>query len=163
VAAGGREDVRLFRHSLPEAVNEFVRRRVGKIGSDMAVPHEQLREMMNAYQEESETSGVRFLMFGHVGDDHVHLNYLPEDEAEAGRALAAYSRLARKAVALGGTISAEHGVGKKTILDEGGRRIPYLDVLLGETGLRAIARVKKALDPRCILNVGNMVPEEMLG
>ncbi len=162
VAASRRVDLRLFRHSLPEAVNEFVRTRAGKIGSDMAVPHERLREMMDAYEREAGSSGVRFLMFGHIGDDHVHLNFLPEDQDAARRAKLAYSRLARTAVALGGTISAEHGVGKKTIIDETGRSAPYLEVLYGASGLRAIANVKNALDPNRILNIGNMVPAEML-
>lgn len=162
VPGSRREDIRLFRHSLPEAVNEYVRGRVGKIGSDMAVPHDRLREMMDAYERESAASGVRFLVFGHIGEAHVHLNYLPENDEEAERAKAAYSRLARIAVGLGGTISAEHGVGKKVILDERGCSVPYLQVLYGERGLRAIANVKRALDPGLILNIGNMVPAEML-
>ena len=157
-----REDVRRFRHALPEAVNDFVRRRLGKIGTDMAVPHGRFREMMEAYERESAACGVPFLMFGHIGDDHLHLNYLPEDEDAAARARQAYSRLARVAVELGGTISAEHGVGKKTTINEAGEWVPYLDVQYGVRGMRTIARVKKALDPNCILNIGNMVPAEML-
>ncbi|MFO7900289.1 MAG: FAD-binding oxidoreductase [Planctomycetota bacterium] len=162
VPSGRREEVRLFRHALPESVNEFVRRHVGKIGTDMAVPHDRFREMMDAYERESAATGVRFLIFGHIGDDHVHLNYLPEQEEAAARAKEAYVRLARKAVALGGTISAEHGVGKKTVPVDG-REVPYLLVQYGEAGLRAVARVKTALDPNRILNIGNMVPAEMLG
>ncbi len=162
VPSGRREDVRLFRHALPEGVNDFVRRHTGKIGSDMAVPHDRFREMMDAYERESEAAGVRFLIFGHIGDDHVHLNYLPEDEQEAARAMEAYVRLARLAVDMGGTVSAEHGVGKKTVPVDG-REVPYLLLQYGEPGLRAIARVKRALDPNLVLNVGNMVPEEMLG
>jgi len=162
VPGSRREDVRLFRHALPETVNEFVRKRLGKIGSDMAVPHARFRQMMDAYERDADASGVRFLMFGHIGDDHVHLNFLPEDEADARRAKRAYARLARTAVALGGTISAEHGVGKKTVPDEDGREVPYLQVQYGVAGLRAIAAVKKRLDPNGILNVGNMVPAEML-
>ena len=162
VPGSRREDARLFRHSLPEAVNEYVRKRAGKIGSDMAVPHDRFREMMDAYEHEAGVTGVRFLMFGHIGDDHVHLNFLPDDAEGAKRAKLAYSHLAAKAVALGGTISAEHGVGKKTVLDESARTVPYLQVLYGVAGLRAIAKVKKALDPNAILNIGNMVPAEML-
>jgi D-lactate dehydrogenase (cytochrome) len=157
-----REDIRLFRHALPEAVNDFVRRRVGKIGSDMAVPHHRFREMMDAYQREAGTAGVAYVIFGHVGDDHVHLNFLPETPEQAARCKAAYARLARTAVALGGTISAEHGVGKKTLADDDGSPMPYLQIQYGLTGLQAIARVKNALDPHHILNVGNMVPREML-
>ena len=101
-------------------------------------------------------------MFGHNGDDKLHQNYLPEDEDAAARARQAYSRLARVAAELGGTISAEHGVGKKTTINEAGEWVPYLDVQYGVRGMRTIARVKKALDPNCILNIGNMVPAEML-
>ncbi len=158
-----REDIRRFRHALPERVNEYVRSRVGKIGTDMAVPRERLREMMDAYERESAACGVRFLLFGHIGDGHIHLNYLPENEAEAARARTAYAQLARTAVRLGGTISAEHGVGKKTILGEGGCPVPYLHVLYGARGLEIIADVKRQLDPNAILNIGNMVPAEMLG
>ncbi len=162
VPCSRREDVRLFRHLLPEAVNEYVRKRAGKLGTDMAVPHDRLREMMDAYETESAACGVRFLIFGHIGNDHVHVNFLPENKEELKRAKHAYTRLARTAVALGGTISAEHGVGKKTIVYEDGRVAPYLDVLYGPAGLEAIANVKKALDPNGILNLGNMVPAEML-
>jgi D-lactate dehydrogenase (cytochrome) len=162
VPGSRREDVRLFRHLLPEAVNEYVRKRAGKLGTDMAVPHDRLRELMDAYETESAACGVRFLIFGHIGNDHVHVNYLPENEEELKRAKQAYTRLARTAVALGGTISAEHGVGKKTIVYEDGRVAPYLDVLYGPAGLEAIAAVKRALDPSGILNLGNMVPAEML-
>lgn len=157
-----REDIRRFRHSLPEAVNSFVRRRVGKIGSDMAVPHRRFREMMEVYEREAGAAGVAYVIFGHAGDDHVHLNFLPEDQSQAARARSAYARLAATAVALGGTISAEHGVGKKTLANAAGVAMPYLAVQYGPAGLRAIARVKNALDPNRILNIGNMLPERML-
>jgi D-lactate dehydrogenase (cytochrome) len=150
--------IKEFRHTLPEMVNAWVRERVGKLGTDMAVPPEQFPRMAAAY-EAAHQCGVRTVVFGHIGDCHLHLNFLPENERELARAREKYLELARLAVSLGGTISAEHGVGKKTITDEEGRSIPYLEVMLGREGLEAIHAVKRALDPGFILNPGNMVPE----
>lgn len=151
--------IKQFRHALPEAVNAWVRARVGKLGTDMAVPPRHFRSMLEAYRR-AEECGVRTVCFGHIGDCHLHLNFLPEDREQLALARRAYLDLARRAVELGGTISAEHGVGKKSIEDERGRSVPYLEVMLGREGLRAIHAVKRALDPGFILNRGNMVPQE---
>ncbi|TVR56825.1 MAG: FAD-binding oxidoreductase [Spirochaetaceae bacterium] len=157
-----REDsatIRQFRHALPEAVNAWVRARVGKLGTDMAVPPRHFRRMLDAYRQ-AEECGVQTVCFGHIGDCHLHLNFLPEDNEQLSVARSAYRELAQRAVELGGTISAEHGVGKKSIEDEQGRTVPYLEMMLGREGLRAIHTVKRALDPGFILNRGNMVPQE---
>ncbi len=158
-----RESIRLFRHALPEIVNDYVRTRSGKIGTDMAVPHARFREMMAAYHAASSAAAVPYVIFGHIGNDHVHLNYLPDDGEAAARAKQAYAVLARSAVAFGGTVSAEHGVGKKTVLDHSGAQVPYLQVMYGKAGLAAIAAVKNRLDPRGLMNAGNMIPAEMPG
>jgi len=140
-------EIHLFRHSLPEAINEYVRARVGKIASDIAVPHTHFREMQAYYQSISKETGVPFLMFGHIGNDHLHLNYLPENAAQLKKAKTAYEKLLLKAVELGGTVSAEHGVGKKQIL-------PFL---YGAKGLAIIKNIKQQFDPQLILNLGNMI------
>lgn len=157
-----RDRIRLFRHALPEAVNEYVRTRSGKVGTDMAVPHARLRDMMACYRRMSAEAGVPYVLFGHIGNDHLHLNYLPADAGAARRAKLACARLARCAVDLGGTVSAEHGVGKKTALDPSGAQVPYLQIMYGPTGLVAIAAVKKRLDPLGLMNAGNMIPAGML-
>lgn len=162
VPSARRENVRQFRHSLPELVNEYVRARVGKVAGDLAVPREKFREMMDAYEHECGGSGIRFLMFGHIGDNHIHLNFLPDDHESAKTAKVTYQKLVQKAVSLGGTITAEHGVGKKMIRDASGKEYPCLAAQYGESGMKAIAQVKRTLDPNLILNVGNMVPREML-
>lgn len=150
--------IKQFRHALPEAVNTWVRARAGKLGTDMAVPLRDFRTMVDAY-EAADSCGVRTVFFGHIGDCHLHLNFLPENREERTIAERQYLQLARLAVELGGTVSAEHGVGKKTITDEAGNTIPYLEVMLGREGLNAIHGIKKALDPSFVLNPGNMVPE----
>jgi FAD/FMN-containing dehydrogenase len=82
----------------------------------------------------------------------------PEETEASHRA---FYELSKLGVELGGTISAEHGVGKKSY-DEDGVKRPYLYMMYGEQGLRETAMTKHQLDPAHILNRGNMVPESYL-
>ncbi len=149
-----------FRHAVPETINGIIARyRMRKLGTDFAVPAEQFPAMMAAYGEAisrfdaaCQTEGPHSALFGHVGNHHLHLNLIPRNPAEAEVALRIYTGLARKAVQLGGTVSAEHGVGKKMIDGK-----PYLHMMYGDQGLREIAAVKRVLDPRMRLNRGNMI------
>ena len=164
--SGPPEQFREFRHSLPEAVNSYVKQQNSyKLATDFAVPAAGFREIMMGYRDADEVfrkafprAGVHTVLFGHLGDYRLHFNFITHTHDEMAFAKQLYVKLARKAVELGGTISAEHGVGKKTVeLD--GRVVPYLQLMVGKDGLRQIAAVKRALDPNLILNVGNMVPE----
>ena len=97
------------RHALPAAVNEIiVRNGVQKVGTDFAVPHDRLPEMLALY----DGAPMRSVCFGHIGDSHLHLNLLPRDQVELAEARACYTRLAEAAVAMGGTVSGEHGIGR---------------------------------------------------
>lgn len=164
-----REAQRDFRHALPENVNTFLRQHgTDKLCTDYAVPAEQFPTMMRAYHDacdaflqvtgRPEASAV---LFGHIGDYHLHIDFLPANATEEDASMEQYAILAQRAIELGGTITAEHGVGKKT-LPVGGRRIPYLEVMYGREGLLEIARAKVALDPNRILNRGNMMPASLL-
>ncbi|MBN2208904.1 MAG: FAD-binding oxidoreductase [Candidatus Coatesbacteria bacterium] len=164
--SGPPEQFREFRHSLPEAVNSYVKQQHSyKLATDFAVPAAGFGEIMRGYREADEMfrkafprAGVHTVLFGHLGDYHLHFNFMTHNEVEMAFAKRLYVKLARKAVELGGTVSAEHGVGKKTVeLD--GRSVPYLQLMFGKDGLRQIAAVKRALDRKLILNVGNMLPE----
>lgn len=152
------EDLRFFRHlryDLPASVNEQVAHNgFQKVGTDFAVPAPQGRGMFKIYLQDLPASGLEFLLWGHLGEDHLHANFLPETQEEFDRAWELYGQLARMAVQLGGTVSAEHGIGKV--------RIPYLEMMVGREGLRQMARLKKALDPAGILNRGNIFPAELL-
>ena len=114
-SASDRERFRRFRHALPEAVNDLVRRRnLTKMGSDFAVPVECSRDMLRIYREtmEREFPG-QYVIFGHIGDAHLHVNVLPANNEEWKRASELMIGFARQAVAFGGTVSAEHGLGKR--------------------------------------------------
>jgi D-lactate dehydrogenase (cytochrome) len=150
-----RDRMSAFRHALPVMVNEWLaRHNQRKVSTDMAVPDGAFAEMLAFYRETLERQRLNYVIFGHVGDNHVHVNILPRNEAEAAAARESYGQFIRKAVSLGGTISAEHGVGKL-------KRI-YLRELYGEEHLREMAALKRAFDPACVLGRGNIFDEELL-
>jgi len=160
-------DLKEFRHALPDGINAYLRQHDSyKLGTDFVVPAEKFHVMMEKYQEIGQQfksmfprAGSHFVIFGHIGDCHVHFNFITASQEERTAAKQLYLKLARYAISLSGTISGEHGVGKKT-LPVNGKNMPYLELMYGESGLKEIARVKKALDPELRLNLGNMVPVE---
>ncbi len=154
-----------FRHSLPDEVHAYLRRHNSQAWiTDFAVPAEKFPEMLQAYhaagaalREKFPREGEHCLVFGHIGNYHLHVEFIAHNSEELAMAKQLYSELARQAIAWGGTVSAEHGVGKKTLTVDG-RTMPYLELMYGKQGVIEIARTKQALDPNLILNVGNMVP-----
>ena len=150
-----RAEMRAFRHALPVMVNEWLARHgQRKVSTDMAVPDEAFPGMLSFYKERLRVSRLQYVIFGHVGDSHVHVNIMPRDDVEAVAARDIYGQFVRRAVELGGTISAEHGVGKI--------KRDYLRVLYGERHLREMAELKRAFDPACILGRGNIFGEQYL-
>ncbi len=144
-----------LRHSIPEVVNEAITRRgFQKLSTDIAVPHGNFLDMMHFYKSTFEAKPMRHVVFGHIGECHVHMNILPESASEAETAREMCLEFARKGVALGGTVSAEHGIGKI--------KHRYLEELYGKEGILQMARVKKAIDPACILGLNNIFPKEVL-
>lgn len=144
-----RERFRRFRHALPELVNDTMRRRgFLKLGSDYAVPVARNREMLAFYHAALVQQQLDYVIFGHVGDAHVHVNMLPKsrDEFEAGQKL--MIEFARQAVSLGGTVSAEHGLGK--------RKAHLLALQYAPGQIDAMRAVKLRLDPQWRLNRDNL-------
>ncbi|HTA40842.1 MAG TPA: FAD-binding oxidoreductase [Bryobacteraceae bacterium] len=149
-SAADRERFRRFRHALPEAVNDLVRRRgLTKMGSDFAVPIARNREMLGIYREtlEREFPG-QYVIFGHIGDAHLHVNVLPADDEEWRRGSELMSRFARKAAELGGTVSAEHGLGK--------RKKHLLEIQYSPADIEKMKDIKRKLDPLWLLGPGTL-------
>jgi D-lactate dehydrogenase (cytochrome) len=147
--------LREFRHALPVLMNEwFARYKQRKVSTDMAVPDKEFAGMLKFYQDVLRGGDLRFTIFGHIGDNHVHVNILPRDDEEAARAREIYLKFIQRAIAVGGTISAEHGIGKL--------KREYLLELYGEAHLREMAALKRAFDPAGILGRGNMFSEEYI-
>ncbi len=146
-----RERFRKFRHALPELVNDTVRRRgFLKLNSDYAVPLARNREMLAHYHAGLGERALDYVIFGHIGDAHVHVNILPssQEQFETGQRL--MLDFARHAVSLGGTVSAEHGLGK--------RKAHLLKIQYTPDQIQAMKDVKQRLDPHWLLNRGNLFP-----
>ena len=144
-----------FRHQLPVLVNEWLARHgQRKVSTDMAVPDCAFAGVLRLYKETLRATGLQYVIFGHIGDNHVHVNIMPRDDREATRAREIYLEFARRVVRLRGTISAEHGIGK---LKREYLRLLYADEHLGE-----MAALKRAFDPAAILGRGNIFAEELL-
>ena len=147
--------LREFRHALPVLMNEwFARYNQRKISTDMSVPDDQFAGMLAFYESLLKPSELRYTIFGHIGDNHVHVNILPRNDAEAERGREIYWKFVRQAVKVGGTISAEHGIGKL--------KREYLRELYGEEHLQEMAALKKAFDPAGILGRGNIFRRRIL-
>ncbi len=151
--AADREKFRLFRHRLPEVVNATVLRRgFMKMGSDFAVPLARNREMLAWYHE---TLAARFpgryVVYGHIGDAHVHVNMMPASEEESRIAYELMEEFARHAAALGGTVSGEHGLGK--------RKRGFLEFQYAPEHIEAMRQVKRRLDPLWLLGQGTLFAE----
>jgi FAD/FMN-containing dehydrogenase len=148
-SAADRERFRRFRHTLPELVNDTWRRSGAmKMNTDYAVPFEHNREMLAYYRSrlEKEFPG-RYVIFGHIGDAHVHIN-LFSDPANPDRATALLAELAKRAVELGGTVSAEHGLGK--------RKAHLLPIQYSPEEIETMKAVKRRLDPMNLLGRGTI-------
>lgn len=154
-AEADREKMRAFRHALPVSVNErVVRNKQKKIGTDMAVPDKNFPGFLKYQKEMLDASGIDYVIFGHIGDCHLHANLLPRTADEAVRSRQIYGRFIAQAIMLGGCVSAEHGIGKL--------KSNYLYVMMGERYLNEMSELKRAFDPNGILSRGNMYNEKFL-
>jgi D-lactate dehydrogenase (cytochrome) len=148
------ERLKFFRHSVPESVNLLIdeRRKVEpgltKLGTDMAVPDSRLDAVLAMYREGLARTGLEHVIFGHIGNNHLHVNIIPRSlrEYDIGKDL--YLEWARRVVAMGGTVSAEHGIGKF--------KVALLREMYGEKGVHEMREVKRVFDPEGKLNPGNL-------
>jgi FAD/FMN-containing dehydrogenase len=150
VDAKDRERFRIFRHTMPELVVETMRRRgFMNMGTDYAVPLNRDRDMLTYYRQRLEAElPDRYVIFGHLGDAHLHVNMLPATQAEAETATALLKDFAAHAVSLGGTVSAEHGLGK--------RKASLLPLQFSEEDIEAMRQVKRRFDPHWLLGAGTL-------
>jgi len=146
--------IRDFRHALPETINTLIGairvRHPGiiKLGTDFSVPDEHLQHIMRLYRKGLEASGLSHIIFGHIGDNHLHINILPRDEDEYSRGRALYARFADEVIRLGGSVAAEHGIGKL--------KKALLRMMIGDRGIDEMRRIKGIFDPKGLLNPGNL-------
>jgi glycolate oxidase len=120
------------------------------VSDDIIVPREKLAEMVNECLKIKERYNLKMCLVGHVGDGNIHpqiaLNL--ENEYEYKNYLSAKSEMYKKALELGGTISAEHGIGIE--------KLPYLGNTIDKNALIYMRSIKKIFDPKNILNPGKI-------
>jgi glycolate oxidase len=132
----------------------LARKAPNKLGEDITVPRSAIPEVIQRLRAISARHGLPIVIFGHAGDGNLHPNILfdkrqPEQWEKAEQMV---SEIFAASLAVGGTLSGEHGVG---VLKR-----PYLEGALGPVSLDIQRRIKQALDPHNILNPGKMFPEK---
>lgn len=143
-----------IRHAIPERINRWIadqKKRwpdVTKLGTDLAVPDAALREVMAMYHLDLQAAGLQYVIFGHIGNNHLHVNILPENHDAWLRGKALYMKWAENVVAMGGTVSAEHGIGKL--------KVEMLKLMFGEKGIDEMRAVKQVFDAEFLLNRGTL-------
>jgi glycolate oxidase len=118
---------------------------------DVAVPRSRVPDLLRAITAIGERHGVRVATFGHAGDGNLHPNFIFDRDDPRAEELTDLARadLYRAAIALGGTVTAEHGIGlaRKDVLVE----------QVGQANVDVMRAIKAALDPLGILNPGRVI------
>ncbi|MHC1753522.1 FAD-binding oxidoreductase [Humidesulfovibrio sp.] len=143
-----REEVWKVRRSVSSRIHEAC---AVYIPEDIAVPIGKIAELVAALPEVEKRFGVDIFAFGHAGDGNIHLNLTSPDEAARPRVEAAAEQCVRLALALGGTMSGEHGVGLA--------KRHLLPLEIEPMSLRVQRGIKALLDPNNILNPGKLFPD----
>ena len=117
---------------------------------DATVPRSELAKMIRFVEEVAKKYQLRIGTFGHMGDGNLHPTFLTDErnQSEMHRVEEAFKEIFEEAIRLGGTITGEHGIGiaKKS----------FLPKFAGDAQMRVMRELRKALDPKGILNPGKM-------
>jgi len=118
---------------------------------DVGVPRGRISELLLAIQAAADRHGVRVATFGHAGDGNLHPNFIfdRDDPRAAELTEIVRNEIFREAIALGGTVTAEHGIG-----------LSRREALVDQVGLEVVdvmRSIKGALDPLGILNPGRVM------
>lgn len=146
-------DARKLRHSVPATMNERGSARRGsggrKVSTDWAVPYRLLADAIAEARRLAETAGVsQPVIYGHAGNGHPHENFIAHDAEELARIEGVVADTLKHVVAVGGTVAAEHGIGKI--------KRKWLPLQATPMQVGVMRSVKRELDPLGILAPGNI-------
>lgn len=147
-------EARKLRHAVPATMNErgAARRPFGgrKVSTDWAVPYPRLAEALTIARCLADEAGIpRGIAYGHAGNGHPHQNFIAHDADELQRIEQVVYATLREVIAMGGTVAAEHGIGKLK------RR--WLPLQASELQQRVMRALKHELDPLGLLAPGNVL------
>jgi glycolate oxidase len=123
-----------------------------KLAQDVVVPRQRVLDLLDRVAASAKAHAVRSLVYGHVGDGTLHVNFLWNEDDEVARVARAVETLCRDVVSLQGSLSAEHGIG---IL-----RAPYLPLEQSKRLISLQRDLKRTFDPKGLLNPGKIFPQE---
>lgn len=120
---------------------------------DVAVPVDRLPEMLSLVQDVAKRHGLIIVQMAHAGDGnlHPHILFNPDDRDEYRRVVAAGHDIFAAALAAGGALTGEHGIGLE--------KIDFMDRQFTADELKFMAALKRSFDPQGILNPGKVLPE----
>ncbi len=126
-----------------------------KINEDVVVPVPKLAELVMAIETLASEHRIPIVSFGHAGNGNLHVNLMvhPSDADEMARAHAALARLFEIVLALGGTISGEHGIGYE--------KRAFVPLEIPSATLALMREIKRTFDPNGILNPGKIFPDAL--
>jgi glycolate oxidase len=147
-------EARRVRHAVPAHMNERgdARRSFGgrKVSTDWAVPYPRLADAIARARALADEAGIeQAVIYGHAGNGHPHQNFIAHDADELARIERVVEATLRDVLALGGTVAAEHGIGKL--------KRKWLPLQMTPLQLRVMQAMKHELDPAGILAPGNVL------
>ena len=147
-------EARRMRHSVPATMNERggKQRAAGgrKLSTDWAVPYRKLADAISVARRLVEAKGLdQPVIYGHAGNGHPHQNFVARDADELTTIEGVIEETLRTVLSLGGTVAAEHGIGKIK------RR--WLPLQMNPLQIAMMNAVKRELDPHGILAPGNIL------
>ena len=147
-------EARLMRHAVPSTMNQraaaFWKDGGRKVSTDWAVPYRRLGEALDRSNVAADAAGVsRPVTFGHGGNGHPHQNYLARDADDLARVDVALEATLRDVLSMGGTVSAEHGIGKL--------KKKWLAMQVTPAQRAVMMSVKRLFDPKAVLSPGNVI------
>jgi FAD/FMN-containing dehydrogenase len=147
-------EARRIRHSIPTTMNErgnsFRNSGGRKVSTDWAVPYRRLPEAIETARSLVSEAGIdEPVIYGHAGNGHPHQNFVARDARELAGIEAVVEETLRRVLALGGTVAAEHGIGKIK------RR--WLPLQMNALQISMMTAVKSELDPLGLLAPGNIL------
>jgi len=152
--ASGKNEVKDLWKARRAISASLYRVRPNKINEDVVVPRASIPALIAGLREISERHGLTIASFGHAGDGNIHVNvmYDKSDPVEAKAAEQAVTDIFKLTIELKGTISGEHGVGVA--------KAGYISMELSPDAIKAMKRIKAALDPNGVLNPGKIFPKK---
>ena len=147
-------DARVMRHAVPATMNErgSAQRQTGgrKVSTDWAVPYTRLAEALDVSRKAVEQNGASMpVTYGHAGNGHPHQNFIAENPDALQRIQSAIDETLRCVIQMGGTVSAEHGLGKL--------KRSWLGLQLNSRQIAVMQAMKNALDPARMFSPGNVL------